>query len=181
MNGDARSIFSEKALTIEGLGAREETRDAYLALIGPNESAATRAAMLQMSGCALVIRGMWRELGIRHKALLAPYRIGMAVADVVQIAKDAGAWRTQGNPGVGDVFLVDNPEHVGTVIARDETSVQSIDGGQKDESGRQVVRRRERVVIERAWFGTDGINNGVRRNLIGYVDCEALASAWGIG
>lgn len=181
MRGDARSIFAENARAVDGIGGAPATRDEYLDLIGPNESDMMRRDMLQMNGCALTVRGLWRQAGVNHQLLQRPYRIGMAVADVVQIAKDADAWRTSGEPLVGDVFLIDNLEHVGTVIDRPNPSqIVSVDGGQRDGAGFQLIRRRSRVLTDGVMFGNDGVNDGVRRTLIGYCDCVALAAAWGI-
>jgi hypothetical protein len=181
VKGDARALFAENALDVEGLGGAIENRDAYLALIGPNESDQMQRDMLQMNGCALTVRGLWRRVGVQHELLTRPYRIGMAVADVVQVAKDADAWRTVGEPLVGDVFLIDNLEHVGTVVERPTpSSIISVDGGQRDSLGNQLVRRRSRVLTNGVMFGNDGVNDGVRRNLIGYVDCVALAQAWSL-
>lgn len=178
---DARSIFVENALSVEGLGGAPEHQADYLALIAPGETEAMQRDMLQMNGCALTVRGLWRMAGVNHPILQRPYRIGMAVSDVVQIGKDAGAWRTTGQPLPGDVFLIDNLEHVGTVVERPtETEIASIDGGQRDSFGHQLIRHRTRVFVDGALFGNDGVNDGVRRNLIGYIDCTALAAKWGI-
>ncbi len=181
MRGGAREIFAENALSAEGLGGAFETREAYLALIGPGESDAMLRDMLLMNGCALTVRGLWRQAGVNHSILNRPYKVGMAVADVVQIAKDSDAWRTSGEPLVGDVFLIDNLEHVGTVVERPNASqVVSVDGGQRDAAGSQLIRKRSRVLTDGIMFGNDGVNDGVARRLIGYCDCVALAAAWGI-
>ena len=181
MKGDARSLFADNARAVDGIGGAPATREEYLALIGPNESDAMLSDMLRMNGCALTVRGLWRQAGVRHQLLMRPYRVGMAVADVVQIAKDADAWRTSGEPLVGDVFLIDNLEHVATVIERPNASqIISVDGGQRDNAGNQLIRRRSRVLTDGVMFGNDGINDGVARRLIGYCDCVALAAAWGI-
>ncbi len=181
MMGDARSVFANNALAVEGLGGAPESRAAYLDLIGPGESDSMLRDMLQMNGCALTVRGLWRVAGVRHPILNRPYKVGMAVADVVQIARDADAWRTTGEPLVGDVFLIDNLEHVGTVVDRPNASqVVSIDGGQRDSVGNQLIRRRSRVLTDGVMFGNDGVNDGAARRLIGYCDCVALARAWGI-
>lgn len=179
-----RDLFVANARGAVGLGAAPDVRDTWLDLVAPDESEQMRTAMLGMNGCALLVRGLWRQAGVRHAALTSPYRIGMAVADVVQIAKDAGAWRqgSDGQPDVGDVFLIDNPEHVGTVVERpDDTTIRSVDGGQRDAQGFEAVRDRERVAVGGAWFGNDGVNNAQRRSLVGYCDCTALAETWGIG
>lgn len=181
MMSGPRSVFAAAALEVEGLGGRPESRDEYLALIGPNESEMMQRDMLQMNGCALVVRGIWRRLGIQHELLMRPYRIGMAVADVVQIAKDADAWRRAGEPLAGDMFLIDNLEHVGIVVERpNPTTVISVDGGQRDGLGHQLIRRRSRVLVDGVMFGNDGVNDGQKRTLIGYCDCTALAAAWRI-
>lgn len=104
------------------------------------EPAANRLALAGQSSCALLARAAWRLLGCAHPILTRPYRVGRAVSDVVEIARDAGAWHDATDPGrpeVGDVVLVgeDGHEHVYLVTALyglpgEGWRVHSVDGGQ---------------------------------------------------
>lgn len=115
----------------------------YIDLLMPAEieSSATRQALAGQSSCALLARAVWRLAGCSHPILAAPYRIGRAVSDVVEIATDAGAWHEPGDgemPGAGDVLLVGDPghEHVAILVSVEATvglggwTVRSVDGGQ---------------------------------------------------
>lgn len=125
--------------TLDGL-RYPDPRYITLLMPAPLEPAANRAALAGQSSCALLARAIWRELGCAHPILAAPYRIGHAVSDVVQIALDAGAWHEpedDGYPGPGDVLLVGDPGHEHVAIVRtvdlihgDGIRVESIDGGQ---------------------------------------------------
>jgi len=43
------------------------------------------------TNCAMFALGIWRACGVNHELLLGPYKIGMAMAWVLQIARDYGA------------------------------------------------------------------------------------------
>lgn len=173
--------------------------DRYLGLIGPHETEAMRHSMSTMSGCGLIIRGMWRELGLDEDRLFGPYKIGQAITDLIRIARENDALRRKGElPCAGDVVLVGGPpgcggtEHVFTVIdappcfdERGKARLVSVDGGQKDELGRQTIKRKERVwslVNGSIWDSTsnhwDGPAQAVGRKVILVVDCLKLAFPW---
>jgi hypothetical protein len=135
-------------------------RDRYLDLVGPYESGAMREYMAapKTSGCALVVRGLWRIAGVKHARLAPPYHFGMAVADVDAIALSfsarelyhgelAAEWR----PEPGDVVRVGGGtdgggfEHVYVTAERDGDELVSIDGGQRDEHGNQCIREKRRI------------------------------------
>lgn len=174
------------ARAFEGANADEPER--YLDLVAPHETQRIREYMLNPKtyGCALVVRGLWRLLGVQHPILTGPYRVGMAVSDVVDIARSKGAWvdaRPGRLPGRGDSVLVGtSPEHVFTCLdvrgADDGTAeLESIDGGQLVR-GAQTVVQRERVwsVRNGSWID-HAVDNAVRgRAVIGWADVEKLVS-----
>ncbi len=198
-----RRSFVELADAMCGVGAAPDRREEYLALVAPDEPPAMREAMTTaivgggrgMSGCALVVRGLWRRAGVVHPRLAAPYVIGRAVQDVYAIAKEAGALRGASSllaapPLPGDVFCVDAPEHVGIVVEVTDVDqvrgggaigggvqIASVDGGQRDAAGWQLVRRRERRFRRGAGAlvttspARPGLPTGTRRTLLWGVDC----------
>lgn len=152
---DIRDALVGLAEATVGLGAAAKTREQYLDAIIP--SPADRANpntcrdMAGMSGCALLVRGIWHRAGCKHPILTAPYRYSKAVSDVVQIAKEADALRDRSaTPNPGDVVVVDDPTHVFTVISMEGSTVHSVDGGQKDGAGLQTITRRSRKQSQRS-------------------------------
>jgi hypothetical protein len=139
--------------TLVGLHAPDER---YVELLMPaaieppeNRAAARQAAPITLhdgtvvrpwSSCALLVRAVWRLLGVQHPILAAPYRSGHAVSDVETIARDLGAWHEPDDPTtptplaavlVGDV----GHEHVYLARTLDPLHgagmhVTSLDGGQ---------------------------------------------------
>lgn len=116
------------------------------------------------STCGLTGKGYVTLLGSDHRVLLAPYlpRDGQAIADLVLVARDGGAWRTpepQGlEPLAGDVILIGHmlhdgspdpayvrgtraTEHIVIMTGRDGQLLESVEGGQPG-----VERRTRRVV-----------------------------------
>ncbi|MGK4001138.1 hypothetical protein WMF31_00835 [Sorangium sp. So ce1036] len=153
----ARRRCIELARSLDGLGVTSN-QDGYLDLIAAGEGRQRALEMGAMSGCALVVRGMWRRLGVHHPILRAPYRTGRAVADLVEIAAASQALVhvRERLPTLheGDVVIVGGgpeyggPEHVWTALDvtaqgyPDETTalICGLDGGQRDEHGRQAIR-----------------------------------------
>lgn len=150
MIADARRRLVDLARSLDGVGARSG-RDFYLDMIASGETQIRSAGMARMSGCALVVRGLWRTAGVRHRVLERPYRTGMAVADLMTIAHEAGAIRPpEMRPAPADVVLVGAPdrEHVYTVLrvlaegwpTPGATWLEALDGGQRDERRAQACR-----------------------------------------
>lgn len=191
---DLRARMVELARSYVGEDA-SSPRGRYAELVAPADIDFARAEMLRMSGCALVVRGLWRLLGVEHESLAKPYRPGMAVADVVAIARSRGAWVLPGGgrlPAPGDVVLVGGSpardggvEHVYVVATElvdrgGHVAFGSIDGGQRTAAGHQTIRERSRV-----WRPRDGrtwdqaIDDGVgrasaTRAVVGWADCERV-------
>lgn len=157
---EIRSKAVEIARAMAGLGAnpkKPETRQRYLEVIAPGEPDAKRDEMGTMSGCGLLVAGIWRELGVKAKALEPPYKVGSGVSRLIQIARAAKAWvpfKKDARPAPGDMVLVgDNGaggvEHVYTVVAVREgeggIEIESVDGGQRDGERCQLVLLKNRV------------------------------------
>lgn len=174
---DPRDQFVALALSVEGLGAAPATLQAYCDLLATSledfGDPRARSEEAVMSGCALVVRGLWWRAGVRHKILIAPYRIEHAVEDVIQIARDYGALHgPERIPQRGDVVVITNPVHMITSIALTGSTLTSIDGGQRDGSNLECIRRRDRQMSSTRLDG---------RPIAWVIDCTAIAraeSAW---
>ncbi len=153
-----------------------------------------------VSTCALLARGYLLLLGADHLVLNAPYlrRVGRAVSDVVQVARDAGAWRTPepgATPHPGDVVLIGHmthdgrpdpayvrgtkaTEHVLLVTALRGHLLDSVDGGQPgvERRTRQVMR-----VGRELWLGHTEHGTGpdgrplVGRRVVGWLSIADMA------
>lgn len=184
-----RHLFVDAAMAVVGLGANPrfpEKQEAYAQLIAPDELPLKTRDMLRMSGCALTVAGIWRAVGITHTKLNPPYVIGTAVSRLLSIARQVDAWVPYSRgalPRPGDVVLVgDNKtggtEHVFLVSAIVSSStgdyLESIDGGQRDAQGYQVIERKKRLWIGQldAVYTKEVLSKG--RKIIGWVDCTKL-------
>ncbi|HEU4412835.1 MAG TPA: hypothetical protein VFS43_46765 [Polyangiaceae bacterium] len=141
---------------------------AYAALLFPHDAPArARRMAASMSSCALWALALWRLLGAEAPELDRPYVPGRAVADVVAVARRAGAWRPPSAelpaPGAGDALLVAPPEHV---AVRQGPGLW-VDGGQGP-GGRSIGRARREVERSPA-----GWRLGARA-VVGWVDLPAL-------
>lgn len=189
------------ARTFDGLGAAPERREAYLALIAPIESSHLRDAMIKMSGCALVQRGILRQF-IEHPRLEESYVISRAVADLVDIAREAGgayAWKGSDDPEhrrpePGDILVVGGgadgggPEHAYMVLKIEDSPdedgalvVVGLDGGQLDEGNHQVITVRRHTLIDgadRAESANDP-GGGAARKIRFMLDLGAILEAFG--
>lgn len=167
----------------------KDHREGFLDLVGPHESPEMRRAMLDMSSCALFVRGLWRELGLRHHLLLEPYRIGQAMADVQQIARELGALVEVTDsarvPKPGDSPIVwDKPDgtdaHVLVVCWVDEIPgmlrIGSVDGGQRTAAGVRAITERKRTWAKKpdGWLDMPG---GSPKRVRRWVDLEKLFAA----
>lgn len=165
----ALSAFRERVIAhLRPLVGLSDPAPAYRDAICSSDADRTdqlrRSQLGAMSSCALLVRATWAACGVEHPILTAPYRIGRAVSDVVQIARERGAWRGPlTRPAPGDVVVVEGPEHVATVTGWDGDVCLSIDGGQGP-GGRAIGACR------RMWQA--GRLGG--RRIIGVVDAAAL-------
>ena len=199
----AQGVADDAALAVQGADARtrmvalarsyvgcsQADPDRWLGLLaGPGDTdGPIRQWMMAptTSSCALVARGLLRLAGCRHPLLLARARVGHPMEDLEAIGKDAGAWvpaRQRGDrlPGPGDpvvlesatgghAFLLDALEPADGRLCR----IASVDGGQKDAAGRQLICQ-----MHRTWTAVGaGIvdDNGHRaRQVHGWVDVERV-------
>jgi len=184
----SRDKYVEAALGVVGLTAdkgQPAKRAEYLALIAPGENANMSSSMAHMSGCGLVVAGIWRAASVVHPLLSQPYKIGAGISRLIAIARTAAAWRPYSKgllPSPGDMVLVgDNGkggvEHVFTVVEVNGTELVSVDGGQKDAKGFQCV-----VKMDRLWEGDKDAAKGAsdpggyraKRRIVGIVDVSKL-------
>lgn len=189
-----RQVFVDAARSVIGLGANPkdpEKKDSYSTLISPGESIAMAYDMLQMSGCGLVVAGIWRLSGVVSPKLDPPYIIGSAISRLTTFAHKVGAWTTFRAgifPQSGDMVMVGDGgsggvEHVFTVIdiAGDGYALESVDGGQRDSDGFQTVLHKRRIwkgQRDIAYMGNDpgnAIMGG--RKIYGWVDVEKLPTS----
>jgi len=133
----------------------------------------------RMSGCALVCRGLLRLAGLgAHPILRSPYRAQSAMQDLIDIGRDAGAWRVPlhgARPARGDVVLVTSGDggHAYCVTACDEDELASVDGGQKCPRSGQLI-----APFERTWHEAKGrVTDRTKwkaRPVLGWIDVGAL-------
>ena len=151
------------AWSVLNWGAKDDPagrREAFLDLIAPLEVPMFRSGMARMSTCALAVLGMWRLYGVDHDVLWKPYKTGMAVANVVTVAKHFNAWMPADTvPEAGDVVLIGGAtggnEHVFVVTDATPSRVTSIDGGQTV-NGQQAILRCSRPLstkLGHLWIG----------------------------
>jgi hypothetical protein len=192
---DIRDRVVAYAQSIVGVSANPESPDSrqqYLDLIAPGESEAQQRTLADMSGCGLVVAGIWRELGVTARELDAPYRPGSGISRLVAIARRAGAWipfSTDERPSPGDAVLVgDGPgetEHVYTVISVGDVDgaiqVESVDGGQRDAAHQETICAKQRVWRGRrdiVFAGSDpGAASAAGRTITGWIDVSKLPLA----
>jgi len=173
-------------------------RAKYIELLGPGEAKAMQDYFCnpKTSGCALVVRGLWRLLGLDDKRVNPNYVFGKAIVWLVQIARSKKAWvicKKGLCPEIGDFVLIGGDkfkdggvEHVYTVTscAADEDGfiLTSVDGGQKDKSGQQAIfERRRRWVLRNGSYwdvssqGSDpGANAVGGRRVMGWGNIEKI-------
>lgn len=187
---DARSRMVALALSYVGCGVALD-RARYLALVaGPADTDEQIRGMLgAVPGCALVVRGLLRAIGCKHERLLARCDIARASLDIIEIARDAGAWcdaqeRGELLPCPGDVVVsvpTNQIRHNYVVIERGGTdlpcSFLAVEGGQLDR------RRRQQIVgtSARRWEarGQNMIDvSRVVRHVEGWCNLGLLAERW---
>lgn len=177
-----RAELVELARGLDGVGVGSDPiRYREFAAVG--ELSKRQDEMVRMSGCALVVRGLWYHIGVRHPILLAPYRTGRAVADLVEIAQSASALTKVRDElpwlSGGDVVIVGEPEHVWTVldVTRDYPEkgthlIRGLDGGQLDTQKRQYIAAKTHEIK-----GSPPIDGG--RHVRYVIDFEAVWRRWG--
>jgi hypothetical protein len=184
----ARVKLVRLSKALDGVGAGKFPHT-YRDYVAPFEAHVRAVAMMQMSGCALLVRGLWRHVGIRHPILMEPYRDQRAVSDLVEIAEDSYAMvpvnRVLPTISDGDAVIVGGPEyggewHVWTVLdttARDYPErgthlIRGLDGGQKDAQGLQKIEIKTHEIT-----GSPPIDGGRRVRWV--IDFDAVWRKWG--
>jgi hypothetical protein len=204
-----RHRIVDLALTVDRWTAdpTSRTRGDFLELVAPSviertapgvmndaQLAQRQSSLAALSTCGLVVRGLWRRAGVHAPSICTPYRIGRAIADVVEIGRTAQAWRTADTrdamPNVGDVPLYEAPEHVGILvdvqrIEPDTLRTLEICGGQRNERGYQQARSVARVwtwePTLRAWATHQSTKTQPRSHLVhGWIDWPSVAAQFRI-
>lgn len=193
--GRAREI-RERIVSIArgyaGVSVRDN-REAYLGLVAPEEIEAKSRdsfAHPNVSGCALVARGVLRLAGIKNEGaasvLFKPYVWGNAVVDCVNLGKAVpGGWvpafQAKGRvPQPGDLLLIGPPEHVCLITEQlAEDTWESIDGGQRDpKTNDQAIYMKHRKWVRTGAHILDvceGLYGPRTRPVMGWIDVSKLS------
>lgn len=154
----------------------------------------TRADLVRVNGCALVVRGLLAQVGIRL-ALRDVTEWASGRHEVLDALRDAGALerdptRFAAKLVPGNVLDFDTGSgaetsirpHLAILLSVEPANVaalavRTLDGGQREPDGSQCVRSK-RTIFERA--GVDDWRSSAG-TLAGIGDVEALARAFGVG
>lgn len=154
----------------------------YLDLVGPCESDQMRSDMLRMWGCALLVRALFRLLGVDHPRLHAPYKVAAAPADIWAVARSAkwpkhkvqSAFIYPFQDPVKDAAILLNKGHVlcigqGAIThylivvgVTTAGTVLSVDGGQNGGPGIALVERRVVVKNQQIYLKDERFTRRVR-------------------
>lgn len=178
-----RQRIIDMALGYVGCGATKD-HDRYMDLVcGPGDmDAQMRRALEGASGCALVARGLLRKVGCTAPVLLDRYRIGHAMSDLEMVGRDADCWvdarHAEGAlPRPGDIVVLSSPTggHAFTIVELrlgERTTLDSVDGGQRDAQGAQQILR-----FARWWSTIEGLlvdHAYSTRYVRGWIDVDGL-------
>ena len=182
---NSRSFFIDFAKSFSGAGASGERASEYKNLLtrGGFEPAQVQMDMMKMSSCALFIRSLWWFFGLDHPLYEKPYRSGLAVVDVLKIAKDNGAyipgWTLSASryPRAGDVFYLSQDsgkqEHFGLIINEVRATpclwtYETVEGGQ-GVGGRFIETLSRTLGKSRGVYGSIG-----NRLMAAWIDFDRL-------
>lgn len=193
---DIREVLVELAESYVDVGVSIHPIEYAQLLMGPGDPEASYAYFVDKhtSGCALTCLGLLRKAGLRFPTILEKYKPGFAMDTLVKLGEASGAWipffkRAGRLPGHGDMVIVGAPtsQHAYTVVdvrfpGGCLIEIDSVDGGQRDKLGQEIIGRRTRTwnlshengVIDRTAGESDGLGNGSSRPLVGWVDVGAL-------
>jgi hypothetical protein len=120
---DSRSRALALAQTYIGLSTNPATVGRYRSLLADLsiDTVATQTSLINQASCAPVVRSWFRELGVQAPELSNPYVSAAAPADVLAIAKRAGARMDRfghfnQTPQPGDVYYITgSAQHMGII------------------------------------------------------------------
>lgn len=184
---DIRQLFVNTALAVVGLGDDPHDQDKqqeYMDLVAPDEVPARQREMAKMSGCALVVAGIWRRVGVEHPILSAPYVSQSAVSRLSVIGRDAWVSAAPGKfpqPGdavrIGDNTAAHGIEHMYTItqiVGGNAPLLHSVDGGQRTLAGFETIEDKQRAWMHgRDTVVSAGLNS---RTIMGWFDAVLLAT-----
>jgi len=144
----------------------------YLNIVAPGETRQRQEELARASDCALVVAGIWRQVGIVSPLLEGLYHDGSAVSRVYEIARVSGALRSSypdSKPQPGDTIWVGHgpTEHVYVCLEVNGDIILGVDGGQRDANGFEIVFMKEHKwvdlqeqsrVLEGSWGAPRSIN-----------------------
>ena len=137
------------------------------------------------SGCALVIGRGFLPIFFANSPswLIEPYRAGRAMGDLLNSGRSASAvrWPSEtSRPCPGDIIRLAEspagPEHVYVLgeSIDDADAWHGIDGGQRDDKGRETVLEKRHEI---AWVNGQLVDGG--RPVANWIDLDQLEKAWG--
>jgi hypothetical protein len=138
----------------------------FMGLIAPGEDVAAAEAMAGESTCGLFVRGLLNAMGCTDARVVAPYRTGKVMSDILAMAHEAGAVKPLAGAEPGDIVMIEGPEHVFIVESIDGPLWATIQGGERDAARAQQIQW-----ITRTLMG--GLLGGRRVSLV--ADFDKLA------
>lgn len=143
---DLRERFVEIAASFVGCGYATDAQR-FMDLVAPGEtSARQRSIATYDSTCGLACRGWLGQLGLVDRRLAAPYVNERVNEDLAAMAREADALITVAELELGDIVIIGAPEHVFVVESIDGAAVSTLQGGEKDTHGAQIVKRMNRTL-----------------------------------
>ena len=129
-----------------------------------------------ISTCGLVCRGLWRRMGVEMPALYQSYVFGTAISAEKAFAQKNKCWQSPVpdstlKPSPGDYLIIGSgtATHVLTVIELKDDQLISVDGGQLDKQGLQMVAKRTRP-----WTIKNNIPYLGDRSVVGWIIFDML-------
>ena len=147
----------------------------------------------ESSTCGFAVRAAERDAGIADPWLQPPYRprMGHVIEDLLTYARSKGAW-ADATPGrvtlgrfpvrgsmvaIGDSSGVTHVYIVTSItVSADGThaTITSVDGGQTDAAGKQLIGTRDRVWTLQGATWVDSPAGAIQRIVYGWTDPELL-------
>lgn len=143
---DLRERFIGIAASYVGCGYATEAQR-FMDLVAPGEAPARQRAIATFdSTCGLACRGWLGEAGLVDRRLAAPYIDGRVNSDLAAMAREAAALITVAELEPADIVIIGAQEHVFVVESIDGMEITTLQGGEKDTHGAQIIARMKRTL-----------------------------------
>lgn len=149
---EASEAFLALAQSFVGLSYANDP-EGFMSLVAPGETEARARSVATGSTCGMFVRGLLSLSGVSDPRVQAPYHDGRVMSDIAAMAREAGATKSLAEAGASDLVMISNPEHVFLVEGIDGASWTTIQGGEKDSMGCQVIARVTRHLGGNAFDG----------------------------